>query len=177
MDTLQVVPFDQSMMEAVAGFDCGVEPWQRDLATWIVNESRAAMDRGTKVWLYVESGGEVVGYGSLGTTNWKYPDPDSKRTMVAIIPAVAIQRKFHGQPVDAPREARYSSQILRHLIQEAQTWPGQPAVLGLFVHPENKAAIKLYERFGFQAYYHQYRDPNTGVIYTGYVRRLETPAS
>ena len=177
MDSLQAIAFDPSMMESVAGFDCGDELWQRDLASWIVNESHAAMDRGTKVWLYVDNGGEIVGYGSLGTTNWKYPDADSKRRMVAIIPAVAIQRKFHGQPADVPREARYSSQILRHLIQEAQAWPGQPAALGLFVHPENKGAVKLYERFGFQPFHHQYRDPDTGVVYTGYVRRLEQPTA
>ena len=100
MGTLQAVAFDPSMIEAVAGFNCGDESWQRDLASWIINESHAAMDRGTKVWLYVESAGEIVGYGSLGTTNWKYPDPDSRRTMVAIIPAVAIQRQFHGQSVN-----------------------------------------------------------------------------
>src|SRR5262245_16522052 len=137
MDNLQVVPFDPSMSDAVADFNCGDEPWQRELATWIVNDSAAAIERGTKVWLYINAAGDVVGYGSLGTTNWRYPEPDSKRTLVAIIPAVAIQRRLQGQPSDAPREARYSSQILRHLIQEAQTWPGQPTALGLFVHPEN----------------------------------------
>jgi ribosomal protein S18 acetylase RimI-like enzyme len=172
MDTLQVVPFDASMSEAVANFNCGDEPWQSELATWIVNDALEAIKRGTKVWLYLDSAGEVVGYGSLGTTNWKYPDPDSKRTVVAIIPNVAIHRQFQGQPADAPREARYSSQILRHLILEAESLSGPPPALGLYVHPENKAAIKLYERFHFQPSFHQYRDSATGITYLGYVRRL-----
>jgi len=173
METLEVVSFDHSMFSLVAGFDSGDEPWQRELSTWLLEESPKEMERGTKVWLYLNSSSEIVGYGSLGTTRWKYPTADSKRTPIALIPAVAIQRRFQGQPSGAPRESRFSSQILRHLILEAKSWPGQPEVLGLYVHPDNHGAIKLYQRFEFEKFHHEYSDPATGVVYISYLRRLE----
>jgi hypothetical protein len=61
---------------------------------------------------------------------------------------------------------------MRHLIAEAQGWPIPRPALCLFVHPDNKAVIKLYMRFDFQPYAHTYHDPVKDVTYQGYVRPL-----
>jgi GNAT superfamily N-acetyltransferase len=170
-DVLLVVPFTPDMLAAVPGFDCGDEPYQQELAHWLLQEAVPALLRGTKVWLYLNQAGEFVGYSSLGATRWKYPDPASPRTHLVIVPAVAIARQFWGKP-DGPAEDRYSSQVMLHLLQEADAWPGQPPALGLFVHPENHAAIKLYERFGFQPFFHTFTDQSAGVVYRSFIRPL-----
>jgi hypothetical protein len=128
-EQLRVVPFTADMLANLGGFDYGAEPYQQELAQWILVDAVVALGKGTKVWLYGNQGGEIVGYGSLGTTRWKYPDPNSARRDLVIVPAVAVRKQFWGKP-DGPREERYSSQIMRHLILEADAWPGQPPALG-----------------------------------------------
>jgi ribosomal protein S18 acetylase RimI-like enzyme len=88
-----------------------------------------------------------------------------------LIPAVAIQKQFWGKP-DGPREGRYSSQILDHLITEAARLPIDVPVLGLFVHPQNQRAIKVYERAGFQQFTQTYTDKTTGIVYRSMIRPL-----
>jgi GNAT superfamily N-acetyltransferase len=170
-DVLLVVPFTSELLAAVADFEYGDEPYQQELAQWMLQDSVPALLRGTKVWLYRNQAGEFVGYSSLGVTRWKYPDPDSPKTSLVIVPAVALRKQFWGKP-DGPPEDRYSSQIMRHLLTEADALPGQPPAVGLFVHPDNQAAIKLYERFGFQAFFHTFTDRTTGVIYRSFVRPI-----
>ncbi len=155
-------------------FACGEEPHERELADWIRQEAVPAMDRGCKVWLYATPEKDIVGFGSLTTTRWHYPEPSSKRVAVALIPAVAIQMPFWGKP-DGPREGRYSSQILDHLIVEAARLEGILPVLGLFVHPANQRAVKVYERAGFQPYSQAYTDKATGVTYPSMIRGLARP--
>jgi ribosomal protein S18 acetylase RimI-like enzyme len=84
---------------------------------------------------------------------------------------VAIQKRFWGKP-DGPKEGRYSSQILDHLVTEAASLPVTVSVLGLFVHPENQRAIKAYERAGFQHFALTYTDKATGIVYRSMVRPL-----
>ncbi len=170
-DQLRFVQFTPDLLPEVAEFDCGDRPYQMELAAWIRHEAVRALGRGTRVWLYVNEAGELVGYGSLGQTRWKYPDPDSPKAVLVIVPAVAVRRAFWGKPEGAA-EDRYSSQIMRHLIAEALSWPGSQPALGLFVHPDNQAAIKLYERFGFRRFHHTYTDPDSGVTYLSMVRIL-----
>jgi len=134
----------------------------------------AALRRGTKVWLYLNQVGEFVGYGSLGVTRWKYPDSASPRTELVIVPAVALRKEFWRKP-DGPSEERYSSQIMRHLLNVAAAWPGDPPAVSLFVHPDNHAAIKFYERFGFQPFFHTYTDRTTGIVYRSYTRPISRP--
>jgi GNAT superfamily N-acetyltransferase len=130
-----------------------------------------SLERGVKVWLYLNEANEIVGFGALGVTRWKYPDPASRRVELVIIPAVALRKEFWGKPL-GPTDQRYSSQIMQHLIGEALAWPGHPPVLGLFVHPDNHAAVRLYERFGFRPFSHTFTDQATGVTYRSYVRPL-----
>jgi GNAT superfamily N-acetyltransferase len=129
------------------------------------------MEKGTTVWLFGSSQGDLVGFGSLGKTRWAYPDPAGKKRFLALIPAVAIQRPFWGKP-EGPPEHRYSSQILQFLLARAQEMPDVEPAVGLFVHPDNQAAIRLYQRFGFAAYPHQYVDATTKVTYVAMVRPL-----
>ena len=169
------VIFAPELLAKVEDFDCGDEPHERELAEWIKTESVTALARGTQVWLYATSEKEIVGFGSLGTSNWNYPDPSAKRLAVAVIPAVAIQKKWWGKP-DGPREERYSAQILDHLILEAAKLVLAVPVLGLFVHPANVRACKVYERSGFQAFSRTYTDETTGVTYRSMLRLLSSAA-
>jgi len=77
-DVLRVVPFTPDMLDPVRGFDYGEEPYQKELADWLLNEAVAALRRGTKVWLYLNQVGEFVGYGSLGVTRLRLA-PDGTR--------------------------------------------------------------------------------------------------
>jgi RimJ/RimL family protein N-acetyltransferase len=171
---LRAIPYSADLQEHVADFACGDEPYERELADWIRNEALPAMERGTRVWLFVTEEGDLVGYGSLGTTNWRWPDPKSERVTLNIIPAVAIQRHYWGKP-DGPREQRYSTQILDHLIAEATDRTDTAPLLGLFVHPDNHRAIRAYERAGFTRFSHTYKDKETGVVYISMIYPLRRP--
>jgi ribosomal protein S18 acetylase RimI-like enzyme len=39
----------------------------------------------------------------------------------------------------------------------------------LYVHPDNQAAIKLYERFQFQRFHQSYTDPTSNITYLSYI--------
>src|SRR5947209_8281695 len=97
-DLLRFVVFTPDLLDLVRDFDYGNEPYQKELADWVRNEAATALERGTKVWLYVNQADEIVGYGSLGVTRWKYPDPSSRKAELVVIPAVAIRREFWGKP-------------------------------------------------------------------------------
>jgi GNAT superfamily N-acetyltransferase len=172
-DPLIAVPFSAELLDLVRDFSCGEEGYERELAEWIRQEAVSALDRGCKVWLYVTARKELVGFGSVALTRWRYPEPSSKRLALAVIPAVAIQTPYRGKP-DGPREERYSSQILDHLIAEAAQLPVDAPLLGLFVHPDNQGAIKLYLRLGFSFFSHSYTDKTTGVTYRSMIRPLAT---
>lgn len=171
-DLLRSVEYAPSMLGLIRNFDFGDEPYQKELGQWIIDDAEQAMARGTKVWIYVNQADQIVGYGSLGQTNWKYPEPNSNKVTVAIVPAVAIRKEFWGEPKTGDKEEKYSSQIMRELIRQAIEWNASFGAVGLFVHPENLAAIKLYERFGFKRFYRNYEDKQKKVTYLGYVLPL-----
>ena len=162
MAPLRQVSFDPQnpdLVAAVVGFDCGQEPWQVKQSEWIQNQGEKGVNWsiqqfGTKVWLYADERGDLVGFGSLGKSRWHWPLATNPRIPIGIIPAVAIQRAFWGKP-EGPREERYSTQILQHLIHEAnrscEAGEIEP-LLGLFVHPDNVQAIRAYERVGFEPF-------------------------
>lgn len=172
IDALTFVDFHPSMVNLIRDFSYGSASYQIELASWILNDSAEAIERGTKVWLYSNQAGQIVGYGSLGQSNWRFPDATSKRTPLVVIPAVAIREEFWGKPESSVKGERYSTQIIEHLLTEALAWPGALPAVGLYVHPDNLAAIKLYERFRFRLFHNSYVDPVTQVKYLGYVRAL-----
>jgi hypothetical protein len=160
---LTAIPFTKDDLDAVADFDCGDEPWAQYVSDWIKGGPGGVLDAleaGTEVWLYVNDQNEIVGYGSLGTTNWYYPDPygreaNTKRVSLSIIPAYAVQKAFHKKPAGAWQQ-HYSSKILLDLLNQAlqrcQQKLDLAPLLGLFVDDRNLHAIRHYENHGFTKY-------------------------
>jgi ribosomal protein S18 acetylase RimI-like enzyme len=154
---LYAVPFTEADQARLVGFSCGEEPWSRHVGEWILgSDVLDSMKRGTRVWLFETAEGEVVGFGSIGTSRWNWPPPDGDRTTIALIPMLGIVTRFHGVPPD--REWRYSHQIMGHLIAEAQKLAhgaseeatNGPEWLALMVHRDNARAIHFYEECGFE---------------------------
>lgn len=141
----------------LAQFDCGSGHWAEAATEWIQGSDvwESIKNRGTRVWLFRNVQGDLVGYGSLGLTRRKWPPPDGRHANLQIIPMLGLDHHFHGKPSD--REWRYSHQLISHLRYEAietliqhlaekrSTLP----ILTLYVHQDNAAAIRLYENFGF----------------------------
>src|SRR5437588_494581 len=73
--------FDSGHLSRVKDFECGTQPWEVEVSDWIKAPRGAggALDDmanlGTRVWLYETEADELVGYGSLGETFWRWPDP------------------------------------------------------------------------------------------------------
>ncbi|MEX0727917.1 MAG: hypothetical protein WEB58_23475 [Planctomycetaceae bacterium] len=137
-------------------FNCGDDfSWGRAATEWITgSDVRDSMARrGTRVWLYRNDAGVLVGFGALGMTRRRWPPPGGGFSNLVIIPMLGIDRHFHRQP-PAPH-TKYSHQILGHLVYEAYRWllteksKSTLPLLILYVHRDNEFAIKLYERFGF----------------------------
>ena len=150
---LRAQPFSESLLADVRDFRCGDEPWQVEVARWIKDASIDDcavkwMQRGTRVWLYRTAEGELVGYGSLGTTKWRMR-PDARRQPVSIIPAFAVQSQFQGEPKHLPPDERYAYRIVADLISKAASQGS--TILGLFVEKRNSRAIAFYNRIGFQS--------------------------
>ncbi|MFN0056640.1 MAG: N-acetyltransferase [Planctomycetales bacterium] len=136
--------------------DCGEESWAQAATLWLDSDVWQSMAKHkTRVWLYRNDAGVIVGFGSLGTTRRRWPPPDGGYSNLLIIPMLGIDRRFRGQPPDP--YPRYSHQILGHLRYEAihfweahrQSGRSTLPLLSLYVHRENYRAIRLYERFGF----------------------------
>jgi hypothetical protein len=148
-DLLQPVAFAPELLDEVRDFDCGEEPYQKELAAWLLQDAIPALARGTRVWLYANQMNEVVGYGSLGLTRWKYPGADSPRTGLIIIPAVAIRRAFWGKPEGArsrlfgPERCQWSRGQLADIrigcIKDSEG-PDTPELL-IQPHPGRRAAL------------------------------------
>ncbi len=137
----------------LVGFSCGESKSGKFCTEWIMGSGAFdSINRGSSVWLYRIKAGQVVGYGSLGLVNWRWPLPDGKYTRLLYIPMLGIDQSFHGRPLDP--EWRYSRQIMKHLVAEAFRMNGErkkpSEYLLLLVDPTNQAAIRFYERFGFQ---------------------------
>jgi hypothetical protein len=151
------VVFNADLISRVESFDCGTEIYEAEVSNWIKDPevgALSAMEKfGTRVWLYINNEDEVVGFGSLGITNWSFPEPKSRpKVKVNLIPEVAIENRFKGKPEGA-HEHRFSTQIMRDLMSEARKTPGVVPIVGLFVHPANHRAIRFYRRMGFRDFY------------------------
>lgn len=154
---LYAVEFTEADQARLVGFSCGEEPWSAHVTEWILgSDVLDSMKRGTCIWLFETAQGDIVGFGSLGTSVWKWPPPDGTKTTVALIPMLGIDARFRGQPSDP--EWRYSRQIMGHLIDAGQQLareksgdaPGKPQWLVLMVHRDNARAIQFYKQCGFE---------------------------
>jgi ribosomal protein S18 acetylase RimI-like enzyme len=165
-DELRAQLFNASLINDVQDFCCGKEPWNDEVAQWIKNTSSddCALEwikKGTKVWLFRNSKKEIVGYGSLGTTTWKFTDKNPEQQAIAIIPYFGLKEEFKGQPANAPPDQRYASQIIRHLIATAVLQNHK--IIGLSVDKRNARAIAFYKKMNFiirstdKSYHRMYR--------------------
>lgn len=156
---LEKYPFTVDHLPAVEGFFCGSEEWERELSEWIQNpgEGGALHDvraRDCQVWLYYTERDGVIGFGSLGTTEWHWPTRKGHKRRLASLPMVAVRRDMWGKP-DGPPNRRWSSLILDDLIEEAFALverTGCEPVLGLWVDERNTRAIKFYSENDFRMY-------------------------
>jgi hypothetical protein len=121
--SLQVIPFTPALLPTVQAFDCGSEPWEREVSDWIkrpAGEDGAvdALARGTAVWLYVNDAGELVGFGSLDKTEQRWPKAKDPKVPASIIPWVAVERRFWGQPPGRPKNATPRKSSTTSLIRQ-----------------------------------------------------------
>lgn len=173
MTMLQRIRFTPAELPKVQQFDCGNEIWQLEISNWIkapfggdgaADAVTAADTSATDVWLYADDDGNLVGFGSLAESWQRWPKAKDPEIRVSVIPYMAIDRRFWGQP-PGPWQDRYAAQILRNLIDEASKHRDLRPLLKLLVYEKNDAAIKLYERVGFVEYHKPRRDPSNGLLY------------
>ncbi len=179
MPRLDITLFTDALLPLVSDFDCGPLTYQQEVADWIrgqgvgtVLDAIHSRRRPTLVWLYSTPQDGIVGYGSLCRSAWSTTPNGPRDRPISLIPNVGLRTRFQRYPPDAERDDRYSSQMMRHLIHEARQYPPEDRLplLGLFVHPDNIAGRKLYERMGFRDFPQTYSDE--GVIYQGMLLRL-----
>ena len=186
---LNVVDFAEDLLPLVEDFNCAEEEppkfWEDEINEWIRQDPASgdgaryylAQGSGTQVWLYVDGGDEVVGYGSLCPSKW--PDPEAvgnvkklPRVPINLIPAVGIDRRFQGGPEGAEKAEKYSTKIMNHLVFEARKHGGRQPFLGLYVHPDNEKAIRLYRRMQFRPFSQVYKHKKAGVDYPSMILKL-----
>lgn len=175
---LQKVPFTKELLPIVQEFFCGDLFWEREVSDWIKDAQNGALDEIRKdtceVWLYADPDGQLVGFGSLGATKWRWPTPQDSRVPLNVIPALGVNQRFWGKP-EGPRQDRYSAQILRDLIETARTHTERRPLLGLYVHPQNLRAIRAYENAGFAPFSKTYRAYPNQPEYVSKILSLTSP--
>jgi ribosomal protein S18 acetylase RimI-like enzyme len=184
---LKRISFDKDLIPLVHDFDCAPEYpptfWEEEINEWIRLDPSAKdgalyyLAKGTEVWLYANEDDDIVGYGSLCNSNWPDPAvvqqvPKLKRVPISLIPAVGIDRRFQGGPEGAETAERYSTKIMNHLVFAARRHTDRQSFLGLYVHPANEKAIKLYRRMQFGPFTQKYRHEKAGVDYVSMILRL-----
>ncbi len=170
------IPFTADLLGHVQTFDCGNEVYQIEVSDWIKNVGPYAvigcMKRwGTKVWLYTTGEGDLIGFGSVGSTNWNWPSASDGKVAVALIPSLGVDKRFWHKP-EGPSEHRYSTRIVLDLVAEARKLPSIKPVIGLFVHPSNLAAIQLYSRVGFVDFHQRSKGADRSTDYIGMIASL-----
>ncbi len=150
---------EEKHLAALQDFDCGSGNYAVEIADWIKNKPPDGVLNDLRkyptlrVWIYTLDENTIVGFGSLQKARWRLRESGEakKRVSILLIPYVGIKKEFHGQPMDATDKFdRYSSQILDDLVGKAKTHRPARHWLGLYVHPENLGAIKLYQRHEFK---------------------------
>ena len=186
---LRTIPFDADLLPLVYDFDCAeTEPpafWEEEINEWIrqdPTEGDGALfwldqGKGTQVWLYADGHDAIVGYGALCPSRWPNPAvvvavPKLKKIPITLIPAVGIDRRFQRGPEGAERAERYSTKIMNHLVFEARKHADRQGWLGLYVHPRNEKAIRLYRRMQFRDFSQKYPHAKAGVEYPSMILRL-----
>ncbi len=164
------IPFSEDLHPKVQQFDCGTNIWEVEVSTWIKapRGRGGAIDEmengGLSVWLYATAEGELVGFGSLGESDQRWPKDKDPPIKTSAIPFMGVDCRFWGKP-PGNWEERYSAQILRNLIDEAMKFKDTRKLLKLLVCEHNIGAIKLYERIGFKEFHKPRKDIENGLLY------------
>ena len=146
--------FTEEDRSELINLDCGEDASGRAATEWLHGSevTESIKNRATRVWLYRNDAGVLVGFGSLGPSRRRWPPPDGSYSNLLFIPMLGIDIHFQGQP-PAPHP-RYSHQILSHLRYEAiqlfdehqESRSSTLPFLALYVHRDNVRAIRLYEK-------------------------------
>ena len=180
MHALTKKEFSRLLSPDVAAFDCGDVDgvWCSEVSAWIrdLDLPFKAMSRyKTKVWLYYHPDGRLIGYGTLGTTNWEWPGLDRPKKKMFHIPFLGVAREFRGKP-EVDGAVRYARQVIDDLIEEARRWPmdGVEPLVSLFVDERNEAAMKFYRKVGFRDYHEKKvpTDTTAGKYHLGMILPL-----
>jgi len=166
--------FDEACLDEVKDFNCGEEAWCVSVNEWIKNGDaiKFMKKRKTKILLYYNGENEFVGYGSVGTSNWKSLFPEDPNKRIMLLPFLEVQKEHRGKG--------YGHFICNHLIEEAQAYflreqargVSIAPFLGLLVHPGNFDAKDLYRSVGFGDFGYYYVSTDDGIRYEGMGRFL-----
>jgi len=148
--------FTEDQWDEVQDFDCGEAAYQKEVSDWLKGPfgadsaltSISNTEKPATVWLYRLPDGELVGFGALGKSRWRWKGKKDPFIPISVIIWYAVHKKFQKKP-EGPREGHYSYQILEDLIAAALEEQDTHPVLGLAVHKDNERAIRLYLNIGF----------------------------
>jgi hypothetical protein len=154
--------FDASLLHRVLDFECGDDPWQRDVADYIktplgfAGAAQAVEEGQADAWLYETDAGEVIGYATLVQANWyiRHPnEPRFRQHLTQVLACVGVRSHFWGVPEGTSHRDCYAWQIADDVMAMAKNnlnvnpilYPG----VGAQVLPENGRALAFLQRYGF----------------------------
>jgi len=160
---LSTLAFTAEHIPLVADFYCGEQSYALEVVEWIkcTNPENSAIEDltrpGNRVWLYLADDHQLVGFGSLGHSQWRWPGTHKKDPyrQLSTIPNVAVHSNYQGRKL--ADDETYADFILDHLIGQAEKDRDERPLLGLCVHPDNQRAIHFYEKAGFTKYPSDYK--------------------
>ena len=96
--------FTAEQWDKVQQFDCGEEPYQREVSDWLkrpLSEDGALTainnaERPGRVWLYRLRGERLVGFGALGYSEWRWTKKKDPFVPLTVITWCANQKEFQG---------------------------------------------------------------------------------
>lgn len=146
------------MAKAANDFQCSGEWYDKEVKRWPVHQANEEMqlpeDDRTRVWVHLDpnSPDRIIAFGALSRATWPYDESTAPFPTYVQIDALAVHRDFRrGGALRRADGPQYGRRLLEDLLlphAEAMQIVGERRV-GLFVRPENTAAIALYTKVGF----------------------------
>jgi hypothetical protein len=144
-------PFEHKLIEGER-IDFGNEPWGEGACEWLTTldplegatastQNGARLACAVKVFRFQNA---LVGFGSLQETTWQV---GTERLRLAVIPWMAVDRRFWGIAYPGEPNVRFSDLILDELTDYGAR---HAMPVGLYVADQNLRAKSLYARHGFR---------------------------